>query len=308
MSITNSQAAPYGLLLMYAMDMYNALPAPRNILTPPPDPRITAAGWTVIAYLTGQDAIFRGDGSIGQAGRVYYGFLAQNMIDPTQCVVAVRGTNGLVEWVEDAEFVPIAYPPYPALSVEQGFWGIYASMTLVRPDGSSVGGKAADGLAVLVQNNNLMVIGHSLGSSLATYLSLDAARGPLGKRVSACLFASPRTGNAAFTKFYDATLNDYRVFNYVLDLVPRVPAGPDYATLPCTTVLQPATSEASIRVDILCNHHVIDYVAMLDYELSQAPGVVVTPDDQQCAACILGPETAGWTMAKELASLANLVT
>ena len=307
MSITNSVAAPYGLLLMYAMDMYTGLPEPRIIVTPPVDPRVTAAGWTIVAYVTGQDAILPPKGQLGGGDRVYYGFLAQNNTDPTQFVAVVRGTNGFVEWVEDAEFVPVPWPRDRTATVEQGFWGIYDSMTLVRPSGAPIGNKVADGVTQMVQGAKVMVIGHSLGSALATYLSLDLAKGPIGNRVSACLFASPQTGDAALTTKYDATVNDYRVFNYILDLVPRVPLGLGYQTLPRTTVLQPSTAEASIKVDILCNHHVISYVSMLDFEASQATGVVVTNDDKQCAACILGPETAGPTMAKLLARLSGLI-
>jgi hypothetical protein len=42
--------------------------------------------------------------------------------------------------------------------------------------------------------------------------------------------------------------------------------GVGYCPLPRRTVIQPATAEASIRVDSACNHHVICYCAMLDYE------------------------------------------
>ena len=114
------------------------------------------------------------------------------------------------------------------------------------------------------------VVGHSLGAALATYLALDLARGGLGTRVSACLFASPHTGNQAFVELFDKTITDYRLFNYILDVVPRVPLGLGYSPLPRRTVIQPATAEANIRVTIECNHHVICYCAMLDYEGNHA--------------------------------------
>jgi len=51
----------------------------------------------------------------------------------------------------------------------------------------------------------------------------------------------------------DLTIMDYRLFNYILDIVPRVPLGLGYSPLPRRTVIQPATAEAIIRVDIGCN-------------------------------------------------------
>ncbi len=303
MSITNSQAAPLGLLLMYAMDMFTDMGEKPTTLTPAVDSRVTDAGWTVRGYLTASDAVFGKGAPLGRGERVYYGFVAQD--DSGRFVAVVRGTHGLAEWIEDAKFVPIPHPTIAGATVEQGFWDIYAGMELVATDGSAIGSSAASGIPQLVGAGPLLVLGHSLGSALATYLSLDLAKGALGGRVSACLFASPQTGDTAFAREYDATLADYRVFNYVLDVVPRVPLGLGYATLPRTTVLQPATSEAVIRVDVSCNHHVICYSAMLDFEATQAPGVVRTDDDKQCAACILGPETASPTMAKLLAGIAG---
>jgi hypothetical protein len=38
------------------------------------------------------------------AATVCYGFAARNA--PGELVVAIPGTDGFVEWVEDAEFVP----------------------------------------------------------------------------------------------------------------------------------------------------------------------------------------------------------
>src|SRR6202034_4599795 len=66
------------------------------------------------------------------------------------------------------------------------------------------------------------IVGHSLGAALATYLTLDLTRAGLRARVSACLFASPRTGNQPFVTLFDQTIADYRLFNYMLDIVPRV--------------------------------------------------------------------------------------
>jgi pimeloyl-ACP methyl ester carboxylesterase len=48
-----------------------------------------------------------------------------------------------------------------------------------------------------VGKGSLIVLGHSLGSTLATYLTFDLAHpGKLGPRVRGCFYASPRPGDA----------------------------------------------------------------------------------------------------------------
>jgi pimeloyl-ACP methyl ester carboxylesterase len=180
-------------------------------------------------------------------------------------------------------------------------------MQLIDPAGTSLGILAPAITGAAGSGGTVTVVGHSLGAAIATYLTLDLARG-LGARVSACLFASPHTGNQAFANFFDMTVIDYRLFNYILDIVPRVPLGLGYAPLPRRTVLQPATAEASIRVGLGCNHHVICYCAMLDYEGTMRATTPVPRGEEDSATCILGPETGTPSVAKTLAAnLAGVV-
>lgn len=303
MAFTNTVAASYGLLAMHAMDMYRTR---TSSLTPPAAPGLTAAGWIVAAYIAGRDTLFA-KGPLQIARRtVCYGYLARRGAGSAEEWGAViRGTDGFVEWVEDGDFIPIPYQPPPsaqgAASVEQGFWTIYSSMQLIDPAGAPLG-PLAPAIASAVAGATLTVVGHSLGSALATYLALDLARGSFGHRVSACLFASPHTGNQAFVDLFDRTVADYRLFNYLLDVVPRVPFGLGYQPLPRRTVILPTTAEASIRVDLGCNHHVICYCAMLDYEGTMRAASPVRAGEEGSATCILGPETGKPTLAKELMS------
>jgi triacylglycerol lipase len=308
MPFTNTTAAAYGLLVMYAMDMYEANPA---TLTPPAANGLTAAGWTIFAYIAGTDTILpRGvKGPLQKTGTpVCYGYVARNAAG--DIAVAVRGTDGFAEWVEDGEFLPRAYAPttplppgQPAMTVEDGFWGVYASMTLVAPGGAALGTLAPAIGKLAAAAPQVVVLGHSLGAALATYLTLDLVRGDLGARVSACLFASPQTGDQPFVTLFDQSVADYRLFDYILDIVPRVPTGPIYQPLPRRTVIQPAGAEAAVRVDIGCNHHVICYCAMLDYEATMAALTPVPVEEQSDFICILGPETGSPSIAKELVSL-----
>jgi hypothetical protein len=73
-------------------------------------------------------------------------------------------------------------------------------------------------------------------------------------------------------------------------------------------VIQPATAEANIRVNIGCNHHVICYCAMLDYEGTTQATTPVPAGEEGSATCILGPETGSPSLAKRLVSdLAGVV-
>jgi triacylglycerol lipase len=257
MPFTNTTASAYGLLAMHAMDMFRV----GGSLTPPAAPGLTAAGWTVRAYITGNDTLLDKGPLELKGAVVFYGYLADRA--PGELAAVIRGTDGFVEWIEDGEFPPILYAPQiplPAtqasISVEQGFSTLYASMQLISPTGAALGALAPAITNTAGSTGTVTVVGHSLGAALATYLTIDLAREGLGPRVSACLFASPHTGNQGFVTLFDQTIADYRLYNYVLDLVPRVPLGLGYMPLPRRTVLQPATAEANIRVSIACNHHV----------------------------------------------------
>ena len=145
MPFTNSVAAAYGLLAMHAMDMHRIQP---DSLTPDPAPALAAAGWAVVGYVTGKDVLFaQGPLRLGDQ-TTYYGYLARR--GGNEFVAVIRGTDGLIEWIEDGRFVPIPYAPKLVLpsgqgsvSVEQGFWNIYASLAFTTPAGASLGPVAA---------------------------------------------------------------------------------------------------------------------------------------------------------------------
>ena len=317
MALTNAEAASLGLLLVSAMDMYELDPPPPNPLTPPLDQRVSKAGWALVGYLSARKPgwkvvhylrhyhahVAKKPVIHTEQEADYHGFVVRHISDPSQHLVVLRGTGDVTDWIENLKFTPIPYPPdvTSGAMVEDGFWGIYASLTVLDTAGAVVHGNAAEGIAALVGNGRVRVIGHSLGSALATYLALDLARNNLGDRVSACLFASPQPGNAAFAALFDETVKEYRVFNYILDIIPRVPHGMGYVSLPKVTLLHPATADADIKLDPLCHHRVASYSAMLDYDIAKALAEN-EQNDESYAFCVRGPEHSGWTLAKILAA------
>jgi hypothetical protein len=92
------------------------------------------------------------------------------------------------------------------------------------------------------------------------------------------------------------------LFNYILDIVTHVPTL-GYATLPNATVIQPAMAQAGIRLDVLCDHHLICYCAMIDYKDTMA--APTTAQDASCKSCILLPPSAMTESAKALATIIN---
>jgi len=278
--LTDQQAAQYGLLVQYAYDVYEA---DRGNLAPDPDPRLTP-DWTVLGNLTATDCLFRRGQTIVAGAISWYGYLAQSVASPDQFVMVLRGTEGILEWIEDAQFLPKAHPAGGL--VEMGFWNLYQSLRYVPLTGVAM--PPWVGLSLAVGAGNVTVIGHSLGSTLGTFLAFDLAV-TLGDRVSACLFASPRPGDAAFCKAFDARVKSYRLYNYELDVVPRVPFGPAYTDLPRVSWIGVSGAQARIRFDLACHHHVLSYCAMLDYSLF---ALADSPADSIYAACIRGSTLA----------------
>jgi hypothetical protein len=275
--ISAQQAAKLGLMVQYAFDAFRSNP---GNLAPPADLRLSP-DWQLLGHIVGRDCLF-GAGPSALGEDVCYGFLVQSTADPTQYVAAVRGTGTLLEWLLDAEFISV---PHPVVGrVESGFWRVYNSLRYVPLGLASA--PASLGLANAVGPAHLMVVGHSLGASVATYLAFDLAA-LIGDQLSACFLASPRSGDAVFTKAFDARVKDYALWNYELDFVPRVPRGPDYTDLPRVQWIGIEAAQARIGLDVACGHHVVCYAAMLDWALAQWSAL--GPCDVNETACIRGP-------------------
>ena len=205
MPFTNTTAAACGILAMHAIDMFRV----GGSLTPPAAPGLTAAGWTIRAYITGNDTLFAKGPLQLKGDVVYYGYLAERA--PGELAAVIRGTDDFVEWVEDGEFPPIPYAPQVPLPatqtsilVEQGFWTLYASMQLISPTGAALGALAPAITNTAGSTGMVTVVGHSLGAALATYLTLDLARG--GLVCSSCRWRGSSGGGTPLLAYYAAPL------------------------------------------------------------------------------------------------------
>lgn len=235
---------------------------------------ITGATWTALAQLRCDDQI------ISKSDNVYYGLVLRchTASDPFAVgdyLVAVRGTMNQQEWANDA----LAVLPRPAPSgfgqVGTGFWDIYDSMTLNDLGGGNERSPVAGAIAAMVKAapGRVLVVGHSLGAALATYLTADlqAALGDGAPPLEPYFFASPKTGTADYVNYYQRTVSAYTLVNYAIDLVPMVP--PDmlgYAALNAggpfhdVHTISAFSKGALMPPDAAHNHSPVGYARMLD--------------------------------------------
>lgn len=269
--ILDADAARSGLLVQYAQDMGRAA------LFAQPDPRL-AKDWNLCGHFISTDRV------ISVESQVAYGYLAESKAEPGKFIAVIRGTDGILEWIEDAEFALM--PHLRGGNVEAGFWGVYSRM-FYCPVGTTLEALSpmAVSIALAVGHGSVKVIGHSLGSALATYLALDLAY-LLADRVSGCFLASPRPGDETFGALFHSVVKDYKVYNYELDFVPRVPRGFHFCDLPGTITISPDTAEARIKFGLGCNHHCLCYVSMLDFTLH---AMFNDPIYKAEMPCVLGP-------------------
>ncbi len=246
---------------------------------PAPDPRITAA-WQVRGRLVAADALFRSGPLVVGDTAVFYGWLLESRATPGEFVVVVRGTEGIMEWLIDAEFAPRRAHPV-AGEVESGFFGIYETMQFV----DAVGGApapAAEAIARAVGAHGLTITGHSLGSALATYLAFDVARADTPVR--ARLVASPRPGDQAFSEAFGRAVPDHVMFANVADVVPKVPFWFGYSPVPNVTKLSSAGTEFRICSGLACQHHALVYECLINRDTSALQKL--PHEDDKFAACI----------------------
>ena len=211
---------------------------------------------------------------------VPFGFIAQSPPPAaTDFVVAVRGTESIWEWMQDARFLMVECPfATGAGKTEDGFSDVYMTMN-INPGG---GPRAVDALRALlapVPNATLNITGHSLGSALATLLALDVVENNAFAAPSVITLASPMVGDPQFARTYNAEVPDtWRIANWI-DAVPRLPAsnwGYDHVDQ-----LYQVDSLGKAKANPYCAHILSTYLFLL----SQLAGV---------GGFALDPACTGW--------------
>lgn len=216
-----------------------------------------------------------------------YGFVLQDK--EQNVVIALRGTEGIAEWMHDAAFLQKPFPKADAGSTEDGFTTVYETL--------SVDAGLTRGLSKFMQSlpigkpiGEAFVCGHSLGGALATMLSMDLSVNEK-LQVTIYTYASPRVGDPEFADAYSRTVTaHFRIANQ-LDLVPKLPLQnpppplPQYQHVGTLVSLNPFGLPAKIIPTIRCEHLMSSY----QYLLTELPGLVIDQKKlpQVDPACIL---------------------
>lgn len=198
-------------------------------------------------------------------------------------VIAIRGTEGIHEWIHDADFLLV---PCPFLAggghTEDGFTCMYLSMTTGVASGSPTVVKALASLPFPRPVTSLTICGHSLGGALATLLALDTAANTEFKHPTVYTYASPRTGGPLFVSTYNQVVpNTIRIAGR-LDLVPKLPLPPLYDHVlglnELNSIQLTIPPKVLLKTDLVCLHILTSYLHLL----SQMSGGALLPLQPQC--------------------------
>src|SRR6266851_2177010 len=175
-------------------------------------------GYTVLTPIFGNDLATDKKGA-AIADYVPYGYVARN---GASVVIAIRGTDNVFEWVQDAKFLmqkcPIANS---AGNTEDGFSDVYMSMR-VQPDPNAQ--TIAQYMSGALQPGDAVVVcGHSVGAALATLCAYDLALNVKPGNLASFTYASPNVGDQTFADSYGTTVPvAWRIVN-PFDIVTHVP-------------------------------------------------------------------------------------
>ena len=200
-------------------------------------------------------------------------------------VIALRGTEGIMEWIQDARFLAVPCPFLPgAGNTEDGFTAMYQSLVISPSTGATSVVRSLAGLQWKRKVTSLTICGHSLGGALATLLAADvAANGADPFRVATVYtYASPKTGDPLFVSTYNHLVPDTSRIANRLDLVPKLPLPPLYDHVLGLFDLNPVKlgipPTVLVKCDIPCEHFLSSYLFLL----SGLAGGKVLPLDAQC--------------------------
>jgi len=289
------KAAFYGGFVSAAYDMYavnndDLRPAPKNI----------PAGWELSAWIDMSDFLFQ------ITEPKFYGIVVHEIANPDNRIIAIRGTEGIIEWLDDAaSIVMVPFRQVPSAGrVAFGFDNIYSTMKVVPVPQIAPGivpaaepeltGSFADQLEQLAlrretergvvhdfaegrtrRERPTVVTGHSLGSSLATLFVVENSVKQKFDVPLISTLASPKVGNVEFARIFDGLpLTSWRIVN-IRDVVPKLPP-----TIPLVLDYKPVDVEYPFdswkfaKKNLGCYHSICTYLHWLDTSLPLASDCV----------------------------------
>lgn len=203
-----------------------------------------------------------------------FGFVARSPGPGTDFVVAIRGTDNIYEWIQDARFGKKEFPFLSgAGDTEDGFTDLYSSLRIAPDDSAQRVVDYLRGLLAGVPGATLTICGHSLGSAITTLLAIDAVGNQAFANPTVYTFASPNVGDGLFASKYESLVPNTSRIADVADIIthlpPRLLVG--YVPVGQTFLVNPA---GKVKMDVMCFHHLTTYLYLLS---GMAGGAVIPP-------------------------------
>ncbi len=218
-------------------------------------------------------ANIQGRDKVGAGQEELYGHIWRDQ-NTRGLIISIRGTSDRQEWIDDAKFQLIKLEPdlasttakeaKNAVEVELGFHEIESSLTISSQAGTVKRTPLANYINTHSNLKSLTIVGHSMGSSLATLFAYKTKLRRPELDIRLLTFASPLTGAPNFSASFESQLEkSIRIVNRP-DIVPKMP----FAELGYKHVWRPVfidSSDSKRIVDsIACHHSLNTYLHMLD--------------------------------------------
>jgi len=284
--LVNSEAVFYGKFVNAAYAMFKRKPSD---LKPEPLPGEIPDPYELVAWIHMTDFFL--DDKVPR----FYGFVAQNQNASQEFILAIRGTEGKIEWYDDAFAFLVPFKPAGDNGrVHRGFDKIYSSMRIERRPGAAedLRAVAAEKLFTgsfgeqlrqlhkhmeqtsarkpLIREGKgrpdrpYVVTGHSLGSALCTLFVMENKQTGEFDVTTLCTFASPRVGDAEFVRRFDELpITSWRIVNSC-DVVPKLPLWLPFFNYHHVNTAYKFSSSGTVKFNAACWHSMGAYLHWLD--------------------------------------------
>lgn len=296
------EAVLYGKFVNAAYAMFKRN---QSVLHPEPATGDVPDPYEMIAWVIMSDFTFW-----GKEIPKFYGLIGRHQQQRRNFILAIRGTEGAVEWLDDATAFLVPFRQVPrAGKVERGFDKIYSTLKVVKRHpgvkfapaakpgvapaaGSAPGPEVMQGsfaeqleqLADTLEEPTVMsltkerrprrsfvVTGHSLGSALATLFVMENKEKNKFDITTVCTFASPHVGNTEFVnQFNQLPLASWRIAN-TQDLVPKVPLRLPFFDFQHVATPYEFSSAGVVKWSPACWHSMSTYLHWLDPNIDVDP-------------------------------------
>jgi hypothetical protein len=290
--LDKQKAVFYGQFVQAAYAMYHN---PQSSDPLRPEPSGIPAGYELGAWIQMSDFIF------DVSEPKFYGIVAHGIQNPNSRVIAIRGTEGAIEWIDDAAAIPVPFRQVPSAGrVAAGFDRIYDTLRVLKrrlpgaaapKEGAApetFSGSFAEQLEQLAISREAergvvrptaeaharplrptVVTGHSLGAALSTLFVMENDSKGKFDISTLCTFASPRVGNMEFVhRFNKLPIDSWRIVNVrdaVPKLPPHIPVLLDYGHVDLAC---PFDSSLFAKGNLTCYHAMETYLHSLDASVS----------------------------------------